>query len=272
MNGQLDIGGIRPTHYFFSIAIVLGLLFALVSADQDRSGILQFAQWQLQTLVPMALLIASHTLLLQVPRFASLNPWLALCISGVIGATLFAPFALGIDLWIEPLPDSANLLAEFANEWGSVVPPVAIAWVALNAPWQLGYRLEKPRAKAHADGPEPRTLETPEFFEMIAPEKRGRILFLKSELHYLQVCTTTGNSLILYNLGDAIAQLPAQQGIAVHRSYWVAFDAIEKLTRQGRQGEIELRDGQLLPVSRNRLREVEQRLAGHCENKPTPRL
>ena len=86
-------------------------------------------------------------------------------------------------------------------------------------------------------------------------------MLLKSELHYLQVVTDQGSSLILYNLGDAIDQLPRPIGVTVHRSYWVAMDAIEKLEKRGRQGELSLRNGQRVPVSRNRMAEVSQRLA-----------
>ena len=84
---------------------------------------------------------------------------------------------------------------------------------------------------------------------------------LKSELHYLQVVTDSGSALILYNLSDAVAQMPPALGMTVHRSYWVAFDAIEAFNRRGRQGELRLVNGERVPVSRNRLAEVEQALA-----------
>lgn len=96
---------------------------------------------------------------------------------------------------------------------------------------------------------------------LLPPERQGKILFLKSELHYLKVVTELGSTLILYNLGDAIAQLTAESGLSVHRSYWVALDAVDELVRKGRQGELRLSNGQSVPVSRNRLNEVTKRLA-----------
>lgn len=264
MNGQFDIGGVTPGRYFFSVAIVLGLLFAMISTDQEYPMVLVFIQWQLQTVVPMALLIAAHILLLNSHWFAMLNPWLALAISGVIGASLFAPIALLIDIWLEAQPVTV-FTDEILDEWTSVVPPVAICWLALNAPWMLGYRLEKSAAQnAQASQPvdevDAMADSQPAFMMLVPPEKRGRLLMLKSELHYLQVVTDKGNALILHNLVDAIDQLPADQGITVHRSYWVALDAIEKLDKQGRQGELSLHDGQRIPVSRNRMAEVSRRL------------
>ena len=83
---------------------------------------------------------------------------------------------------------------------------------------------------------------------------------LKSELHYLQVVTDRGSALILYNLGDAIDELPPDAGTLVHRSYWVAWNAIEDFVRRGRQGELRLRDGSRAPVSRNRVADLRERL------------
>ncbi len=265
MNGHFDIGGVTPRKYFFSIAVVLGLLFAMISVDQQHPVALVFLQWQLQTVLPMALLIASHVVLLYNHWFARLNPWLALGISGVAGASLFAPLALLIDLWLATEPP-ASLAAELFGEWISVTPPVALCWVALNAPWLLGYRLEK-RAETESesinqsDEPRVEAESEPAFMSLLPPDKRGRLLLLKSELHYLQVLTDQGSSLILYNLGDAIDQLPQALGIMVHRSYWVALDAIEKLEKRGRQGVLSLGNGQSVPVSRNRMAEVSRRLA-----------
>lgn len=258
MNGHFAIGGLTPTRYFFSIAIVLGLLFAMISNEPQLSAALVFVQWQLQTVVPMALLIGSHILLLQLSPFGSINPWIALLFSGVIGASLFAPIALAIDLWLEGPAPATTLATELVDEWLSVAPPVTLCWIALNAPWQLGYRLR--RAEIDTDSTPADVTGSAEFMQLVADERRGDLLYLKSELHYLQVVTDRGSSLILYNLADAVDQLPANAGIQVHRSYWVARDAIEKFEKRGRQGLVLLRGGHRVPVSRQRLAEVGARL------------
>ncbi len=259
MNGQIEIGGVTPTRYFFSIAVVLGLLFAMTSGDSGHSPLLVGLQWQLQTLVPIALLIGAHMLLLRNTRFAALNRWFTLVVSGIVGATLFTPVALAIDIWLDPGLDWQHFGAELASEWLAVAPPVALCWLALNAPWQLGYRLQKADAPA-IEPTEEDTTPLPEFVDLLPAERRGRVLMLKSELHYLQVVTEQGSGLILYNLADAVDQLAGIPGMLVHRSYWVAFDAVEKLVRRGRQGELLLRDGNRVPVSRTRLPELSRLL------------
>ena len=95
---------------------------------------------------------------------------------------------------------------------------------------------------------------------MLPRAYRGLPLVLKSELHYLQVVTDCGSGLILYNLSDAVEALPAETGLLVHRSYWVAFDAIGALERRGRQGELILFNGERVPVSRGRLADVAEAL------------
>ena len=260
MNGQIDIGGITPSRYFFSIAVVLGLLFAMTSGETAQPAWLVGLQWQLQSLIPMALLVGSHMLLLRNARFAALNPWIGLAFSGVVGASLFAPAALLIEVCLgnEPLEDV--FATELRDEWLAVTPPVALCWVALNAPWQLGYRLEKAPGPGPGDAVTGKTEVTPAFVDLLPPERRGAILMLKSELHYLQVVTDRGNALILYNLGDAIDELPREAGMQVHRSYWVAWEAITEFGRRGRQGELRLHDGSRVPVSRNRMADLRERL------------
>ena len=261
MSGQFEIGGLTPTRYFFPIAIVLGLLFAMISTEQAHSIWLIFVQWQLQTVIPMALLICAHILLLRIAWFAVLNPWLTLALSGVLGSSLFAPVALTIDLWLDPSVTPSRFEVELLQEWVSVVPPITVCWIALNAPWLLGYRLEKAAPAALASNESPEDMPTPDFMTLVPPQDRGSLVMLKAELHYLQVVTDRGSALILYNLTDAIAQLPSGLGLSVHRSYWVAHDAIERLEKRGRQGELLLRNGQQVPVSRNRMAEVTAALA-----------
>ena len=256
MSGQFDIGGITPTRYFFPIAIELGLLFAMISTEQEQAIWITFIQWQLQTVIPVALLIGAHILLLRNARFAGLNPWFTLVLSGLVGGSLFAPVALTIDLWLDSAASKAQIGSELFDEWLSVVPPVTVCWLALNAPWLLGYRLEKTATAGTVSDDKAETWPEPEFMALLPDENRGKLVMLKAELHYLQVVTDRGSTLVLYNLGDAITQLPADLGLSVHRSYWVARDAIERLEKRGRQGELILSDGQAVPVSRNRMAEV----------------
>lgn len=267
MNGQFDFGGITPTRYFFSIAVVLGLLFAFVSSEQEQPVLVRLLQWQCQTLIPMALLVSVHMGLLRIGVFARLNAWTALAGSGVIGASLFTPIALALDLLIEA---ESGVLSfdELAQEWFGLTPPIALSWIAINAPWVLGYKVERatdrqppltPESSPDLPSQEPEI--QPDLMKLVEPDKAGEILYMKSELHYLLVVTSRGKSLILYNLSDAVDQLPEATGMLVHRSYWVAFSAVLEFVKKGRQGELRITDGTNIPVSRTRLQEVTARFS-----------
>jgi DNA-binding LytR/AlgR family response regulator len=78
------------------------------------------------------------------------------------------------------------------------------------------------------------------------------IICLMAELHYLRVVTSKGQSLVLYNLRDAIAELSPETGIQTHRSYWAAYDhVVKRVTRDGRTFLV-MDDGSEVPVSRRR--------------------
>jgi DNA-binding LytR/AlgR family response regulator len=59
-------------------------------------------------------------------------------------------------------------------------------------------------------------------------------------------------------LRDAIADVQDDQGIQVHRSWWVSRAAVASVRRIGRTAELTLIDGTVVPVARDmmpRLRE-----------------
>lgn len=81
-------------------------------------------------------------------------------------------------------------------------------------------------------------------------EKRGALIALSAEDHYVRVTTTAGTELVLMRLSDAMAEVGQTQGLQVHRSHWVAQDQVIKVTRIGDRGELTLSDGSTCPISR----------------------
>lgn len=59
---------------------------------------------------------------------------------------------------------------------------------------------------------------------------------------------------MLYNLSDAIAELPADLGIQTHRSYWVAQKAAYEVISSGRQGRIKIVNNDIVPISRTQFK------------------
>ncbi len=82
---------------------------------------------------------------------------------------------------------------------------------------------------------------------------RGEILSLSGQDHYVEVRTQKGIHLLLSRLTDAIALTGDQQGMQVHRSYWVARAGIKKIETRNGKGVITLLDGSEVPISRHKL-------------------
>lgn len=87
---------------------------------------------------------------------------------------------------------------------------------------------------------------------------RGSVLCLEMQDHYVRVHTGRGAALVLMRLRDAIAETAPVAGRQVHRSWWVADEAVERFERAGRAGSVRLRDGRRVPVSQRYLQDVEE--------------
>jgi DNA-binding LytR/AlgR family response regulator len=62
--------------------------------------------------------------------------------------------------------------------------------------------------------------------------------------------------MFLYNLKDAIEELPSDAGVQIHRSHWVSRDHLKDLTKRNGSFEATLSNGKRLPVSRRKYAEV----------------
>lgn len=266
MNGQINLGDISVTRYFGLVAVVAGLLFALIDGFPAgfSAGLLHVIQWQLQALVPMTLLFFCQLLLGRLHQFDLLNPWVQLTLTAIVATAVFAPLALAIDIVFEDGNESFRW-NEILDEYLATAPPVILFWLAINAPWLIGFRLVRKPApeRVAADN-------KPSFYKLIPPDMRGELVYLAAELHYLSVITTAGRCLILYNLRDAIFELPETMGLQTHRGYWVALAHIRELKRVGRQGALTLSNGDIIPVSRRNLAEVEAAFSAHHAGTNSP--
>ncbi len=89
----------------------------------------------------------------------------------------------------------------------------------------------------------------------------GRILRLSMRDHYVDVFTDQGNEAVLMRFSDAIDEMRGVDGMRVHRSHWVAADAVVgHFSRKGRKF-LKLADGSEIPISRGYRAEVEAQLA-----------
>lgn len=89
------------------------------------------------------------------------------------------------------------------------------------------------------------------FLERLPLKLRGaEVWAVQAEDHYLRLHTSKGQDLILLRLADAVAELDGIEGAQVHRSWWVARDAIADARRGDGRAVLTLKDGSEVPVSR----------------------
>lgn len=94
------------------------------------------------------------------------------------------------------------------------------------------------------------------------PDRLGEeIVALEAEDHYLRVHTALGSDLVLMRLSDAVAAIEPDLGLQVHRSWWVAQDAIRDVIKSGQRTQVKMSNGLLVPVGRTFLAAVRSRAA-----------
>ncbi len=98
----------------------------------------------------------------------------------------------------------------------------------------------------------------PSILTRVPLPQRGRLLALLVEDHYVDIVTDKGKTLVLMRLADAMRETGGVPGLQVHRSHWVARDAVVKTHRGEGKVVLELSNGMRLPVSRGYLPAVRE--------------
>lgn len=103
---------------------------------------------------------------------------------------------------------------------------------------------------------EPTQSAAPPILTRLPYAKRGRLVALSGEDHYVRVQTDKGDEMVLMRLADAMREVGGMPGAQVHRSHWVAFEAVAGARRQGDRAILTLTTGAEIPVSRSNLPKV----------------
>ena len=90
-------------------------------------------------------------------------------------------------------------------------------------------------------------------------QKRGKLLALETDDHYLKVYTDKGDHLVLMRLKDALLILKDYPGVQIHRSWWVAEQAVTGVKKVNRKTLLVLSNNKEAPVSRTYAEQVKER-------------
>lgn len=209
--------------------------------------------------------------------------------AGLAAALSFPPFVMAVttfDLLIGNLAllqtDPNVLITQLGIDAASLIDNHLTTSALLLAPYVLAILQPSPQyvappdfsdltapalsvaAAQSAPGPDPaetREPETPGLLLASQPPVRGALLAAEAQEHYVKLKAAEQGGMALYRFGDAVRDLSRYKGMQVHRSHWVADEAV--LAVIGKRGamKLELTNGEIVPVSRRYELEVEARYA-----------
>jgi hypothetical protein len=270
---------VHPAAFYLGIPAGLALLYALLKAGliaQYFPFPLSWTYW-FALLMPRWLL---QDLATQVVRAAArrFHPplWIVLTIGGFIGSLLLQPYALWLMSWFQEafqahIPIERRLPIEWS--WTSTVTRIhgtfpqhiaAIAvWVVANLILERGFGFDRfaygsesildspatsPVGTVKTEKTEPPTGNFRARLRRIAHDE---IIALKAEDHYVRVISATQAELVLYRFADAVREMGDADGLRVHRSFWVARKAVRRSHDAGPGLQLELVNGNRIPVGRS---------------------
>jgi hypothetical protein len=104
------------------------------------------------------------------------------------------------------------------------------------------------------------------FFDRLSPPFTGQLIRAEAQEHYVKLVGISETRLVLYRFSDVLTELPETLGMQVHRSHWIAKDAIRSVIRKGNNTRIIAPDGAEIPVSRRYAGQVSNWIAENSKN------
>lgn len=200
--------------------------------------------------------------------YAIVRPTVWLTATAANRLSLAEPAGLGAGVLLASLPLTLFILWLGGGSWAN--PPPFEGWLQLyvqvaligGGVTLLFYLLERPVAvavttqpemEAPPDPPVPEIPVAPQFLTRLPPHLRTGLVALEMEDHYVRAHANGSSTLVLLRMSDAVAELAGVDGMRVHRSWWVARDAVERIEQEGRSVRLSLRGSLQAPVARSRL-------------------
>lgn len=150
------------------------------------------------------------------------------------------------DLWaFSPV---LAFLSEYATVVTVVIPIHLLLWLVIDR-----------KAHGGASRGEPLEQSMPEFLKRSSVPRLDDVLALQAEEHYVRIYTRNGAELVHCRFSDAVAAMPGERGLQVHRSWWVAESAIRSAKRGSRRWQLDLESDVAVPISDSYVKAVRDR-------------
>jgi LytTr DNA-binding domain len=179
-------------------------------------------------------------------------PRMQLVLAGLLRTVLLA-LPLTLLVWL------ATALALSLPLRAVRLPPLYLSvLVVVAAMVAINLLLQRRPHETHAEEASGKTGPAP-ILGRLPPKLRGAALYaIEAEDHYIRLHTSAGSDLVLLRFSDALLELQGIEGAQVHRSWWVARDAVASSRREDGKLLLVLRDGTEAPVSRTFTRALKE--------------
>jgi hypothetical protein len=231
-----------------AVSSAIGLFLAIAGAfGLDREPLLKRCLMVLPYSWVGALLGFACFRLVSRARWARDRPWFAAAAAGVLMTPPMSVFVWGASWAISPPGVPLSGLPEMVG----ITLAMCVAMCLLGG--MMRRRTVVVTVAAAAETP-------PKFLDRLPLKLRGaEVWAVEAEDHYLRLHTSRGQDLILMRLADAVAELEGIEGAQVHRSWWIARDAITAAERGDGRATLTLKDGAQVPVSRTYARQLREK-------------
>jgi hypothetical protein len=227
-------------------AAVAGLTLGVIGF-LDGDLLICIFDWTAMVVGGAAIAALAGPPLVRFGRRWGLNAPLAIALTVVLTAVPISGFAAGVGrlAW----PKAAGLLT--VSDWYLKTLFVEALIVGLWALTESLLRASRSPARARAIPALAGARLEPE-----RPARPKEAFCLQMQDHYVRIHRSSGATMELMPMKDAIALYGSAGGLRVHRSWWVARSAIAAVERSGRGFRIRLNDGLVVPVARNRIADL----------------
>lgn len=271
----------REETYVIAVALLAAMLIAASNVSPGGTTAIfgLYVYWLIRLFIEALLFVALRQVIeryLPEPRSFSIVTALAILISlppFVLAITAF-DIVLGypeLGLDISAGGAQVSKFAEFGLELLYLSDNHLVFCLLLSLPKIIISRLASPATEASekidvvtapaVSAPPAPVAPGSAILSRIDPPLAGEIIWAEAQEHYVRLKTTEETRMVLQRFSDILLDLPARTGIQVHRSHWVAFDAIAEVFKDGANLRLRLQGGEVIPVSRSYRSATEQAMA-----------
>lgn len=242
----------REGPYLIAVTLLTALMIsASATAHAGIAGLLLgYGYWLVRIAIEAAMFIGVRGIL---DRAQRLRPYPAVKIALSILISL-APFALAVtaldlvlgqpELGIGAVAQPSTRLVAFGKEVIYLSDNHVALCLLLSLPTWLS-------SETPGDQPDEPPVEAEGYLAALSPPLSGRMIRAEAQEHYVRLTTTEETRMVLHRFSDILRDLGGQPGLQVHRSHWVARDAVAGVSREGANLRLKLRNGDSVPVSRS---------------------